>query len=229
MDGLFEHSRDFADDVYRNIVSLRISEDLYDDLSDGDLLVSELLQATEMHIKRDGAPGIISRGFHYSTAIAYPFAGEPCMASRYGDGSYGVWYGCLDLRTTIYETAWHMQQDESGIEGLDEIIIRERAVYLVHCHAILLDISDKHGDFPQLLGEDYHFPQQVGKRVQQEGHPGLLAASARDPSGINLAAFNPDVLSNPRQHCYLNYHYDPRVPSITVQREPGKHYLEIRY
>ncbi len=61
------------------------------------------------------------------------------MKTRYGNGSYGVWYGALALNTTIHETAFHMVKEESGIEGNTEVIHRERAVYRVRCKALLCD------------------------------------------------------------------------------------------
>jgi hypothetical protein len=229
MEGLFIKTVDFDDDIYRNIVSLRVSDDLFDDLAEGDPELSELLASTEMRIKRENPPGIISRGFHYSTAIGYPFSTEPFMASRFGDGSFGVWYGSLEMDTTLYETAWHMMQDESGIEGLDEIVIRERAIYLVQGRAIFFDLTGRNEDFPQLVANDYAFTQQVGKRLQNEGHPGLFAASARCSPGTNVAVFNPQVLSHPKLFCYFSYQFDPGRQSIAIERERGEQYLLIEY
>ncbi len=221
MDDLFTSSRDLNQDVFRNIVSLRESVDIYDDLADGDPDLSTIAFAAERRVKAALPPGIINRGFHYTTAITYPFAAEPYLVSRYGDGSYGVWYGSMDTETTLAETAHHMIQDESNIEGLDQIIVRERAVYTVLCNAILIDLSGKRERHPELASENYGLTHQIGQRLNREGQPGLLAPSARRQGGINTVIFNPDVLYDPRLRFYLTYRFDPASRSVEIERHPG--------
>jgi hypothetical protein len=221
---LFEKSIDLDQDVFRNIVSLRESVDLFDDLTDGDESLSEVAIEAEMRVKKDlypAQPGLIYRGFHYNTAIGYPFETEPYMATRYGDGTFGVWYGALDLETTLYETVYHMLRVELAVEGISDVIIRERAVYKIHCCAILLDLCGKEIDYPQLVSNDYEFTHTIGKRLQREGHPGLLAPSARC-GGKNIVVFNPSVLSDPINHCFLTYSFNPDKMEVKIEREEGK-------
>jgi hypothetical protein len=212
--------------VFRNIVSLRESVDLFAELAEGDEFLSEVAVTTEMRVKANIPPDIIQRGFHYSTAIAYPFEAEPYLNSRYGTGAFGVWYGSLEINTTIHETAYHMLQEELRIEGLKGPVIRERAVYLVRCRAVLIDLRGKEKHFPGLIAQDYGLTHEIGERMHSEGHPGLLAPSARC-AGANLVSFNPSILSNPRQHCFLTYHCYPEKRLITVERRPGDTLLEI--
>ncbi|MEA5114158.1 MAG: RES domain-containing protein [Geobacteraceae bacterium] len=154
---------DFRQDVHRNIVSLRESQDLFDDLRDGDPELSSLAIGIETRVEENIPKGFIERGFHYSQAIGYPFDTQPFMASRYGDGNFGVWYGSVErLVTTIFESTYHMIQYESNIEGLNEIVDRERAVNLIFCEAILFDLVGKEKAFPQLLSNDYSFTQSIG-------------------------------------------------------------------
>jgi hypothetical protein len=228
MDGLFDRNRDFDQTVVRNIVSLRKSQDLFDDLVDTQE-EHDLLIAAEMHIKADTPTDVISRGFHYSTAIEYPFKTEPFMASRYGDGTYPVWYGSLDLDSSIYETAWHIKNELLKIEGLNEVVIQERAIYHIDCRAVLIDLSDKAIKYPELIENDYSFPQQAGSRIQKEGHPGLLAPSARKTDGINTVIFREDVLNNPQINCYLTYFFDPSESKVKVERTPGTTLMTIAY
>lgn len=227
---LFDKIEDFDGDVFRNIVTLRVSEDLFDDLSGDDPELSDIAVEAEMRVRESlqpSAPGVIHRAFHYSTAIEYPFKTEPYLNTRYGDGSYGVWYGSLEFKTTIHETCFHMAKAEAGVEDLDEIITRERAVYKVHCKAILIDLRGKVGKYSDLIAEDYYFTQSVGRRIQAEGHPGLVCPSARC-QGNNLVAFKPNILSNPRNYCYLTYFYDPKDRTIQVARSKGEVLLESK-
>jgi RES domain-containing protein len=219
---LFDKSRDVDDDAYRNIVSLRESEDLFSDLSDGDGQLSAVAAAAEIRVKSAIPAGVIQRGFHYTTSITYPFEHEPYLRTRYGNGSFGIWYGALALETTIHETAFHMVKAEAGIEDNHGPIIRERAVYLVHCRALLIDLTGKARAFPGLLADDYGLTHQIGERLHQEGHPGLLAPSVRHAGGTTLVALTPAVLSNPRPFCYLTYSCDPVQRTVTVERQPGE-------
>ena len=227
MENLLINSCDFNEDVYRNIVSLRKSENLFDDLSTDEEL-TQLAVQVEAKVKSNVPNDLISRGFYYSTAIGYPFQMENTKISRYSDGSFPVWYGSLELDTSIHETAFHMARTELHIEGLDEIVVRERAVYKVNCKAILIDLINKRNAFPQLVAEDYSFTQQIGHRLHREGHPGLLAPSARYTGG-NTVIFNHQVLSNVRSYCYLTYQFDPRNKKVTIEREPGKKYKTIKF
>lgn len=226
MDELFEHSRAVDQDVFRNIVSLRESRDLFADLSRGDAALSELAAHLEMRVKQDIPSGMINRGFHYTTAILYPFDNEPYLSTRYGNGTHGVWYGSLLMETSIRETGHHMIRAEMAVEGLAEIVVRERAVYLVRCQAVLLDLTGQAAGHPELLNDDYAFTQGIGARLQREGHPGLLYPSARHRGGENLAAFRPGILSDPRMHCYLTYYLDPTARVFRVERQPGKVLLQ---
>jgi hypothetical protein len=227
---LFDKTADFKGRPYRNITTLRESEDLFDDLTGGDEAASAIAAEAEMRVKdrpirRD--PKIIQRGFDYTrTIIDYPFKNEPYLFTRFGDGTYGVWYGSLELKTTVFETGFHMVKAEGAVEGLDEVVVRERAVYRVKCSAILIDLRGKQSAFPKLAADTYGFTQKIGQRINREGHPGLLAPSARY-NGTNIAVFNPDVLSDPRIHCYLTYFFDPQTLKIKVERTVGRTWLRV--
>ena len=227
---LFDNTADFNGQPYRNITSLRDSEDLFDDLADGDEDASAIAAEAEMRVKDYlilRPPEIIHRSFHYTRSIIdYPFKNEPYLFTRFGDGTYGVWYGSLEMKTTVFETGFHMIKAELAVEGLDEVVVRERAVYRVRCRAILIDLRGKQKSFAKLLADDYGFTQQIGRRMNKEGHPGILVPSARI-KGTNLVIFNPDVLSDPRLHCYLTYFFDPLTRNIRVERSVGRTWLKV--
>ena len=227
---LFDKTADFSGQPYRNITTLRESEDLFDDLTGGDEAASAIAAEAEMRVKdhpvrRD--PKIIQRGFDYTRSIIdYPFKNEPYLSTRFGDGTYGVWYGSLEMKTTVFETGFHMIKAEGAVEGLDEVVVRERAVYRVKCSAILIDLRGKQSSFPKLVANNYGFTQQIGQRMNREGHPGLLAPSSRY-KGTNIVIFNPDVLSDPRLHCHLTYFFDPLTLKIRVERTVGRTWLKL--
>jgi hypothetical protein len=227
---LFDTTADYSGRPYRNITTLRESEDLFDDLTDGDEQASAVAAEAEIRVKRPLAlrdPKIIHRGFQYTRAIIdYPFKIEPYLLTRFGDGTCGAWYGSLEMKTTVFETAYHMIKAELAVEGLDELIVRERAVYRVYCRAILIDLRGKQKLFPKLVDNNYGLTHQIGRRMIREGHPGLLMPSARY-NGNNMVIFNPDVLSDPGLHCYLTYFFDPETLNIRVERTVGKTWIKV--
>ena len=221
---LFQKCVSFSDDVYRNIVSLKCSEDLFDDLyEDTDPDLYAIAVACEMRVKSELSPGVIQRGFHYNTAILYPFEKEPFLSTRYSDGRYGVWYGSLDERTTIYETAYHFAKFESAtdwqIEGLSDTVVRERAVYKIHCQSILIDLRSARFA-AKLTTNDYYYTQKVGEHLQREGHPGIITPSARS-QGDNIVMFNPDRLSNPSVFQYYRYVLSRKENHIRIEPAGG--------
>lgn len=172
---------------------------------------------------------VIDRPFEdteWFNAITWPF--KHWQTSRFSDGSFGVWYGCDAVKTSVFESAYHWYRGvlcDAGFEN--ETVIGERKLYSVACDAALLDFRQVvHEKYPNLLHKtDYTFAQSIGARIHREGHPGLLTASVRYPSGESYAVFNPAVLSNPKHHCQLAYRLEAQ--HIVVEKTPGVAWLEI--
>jgi hypothetical protein len=221
---------DVHQDVIRNIVSIRSSQDLFDDLT-SDPAEWALAQKIEDDIKpppyRSRTP-IIDRPFEdaiWFNAIGWPF--KHWQASRFSDGSFGIWYGCATAETTVYETTHHWVNGFLADAGFErERVIGERKLFKVACDAALLDFRPLVDQFPKLVHKtDYRDAQQIGARLHREGHPGLVTASARQAGGENYAILNPAVLSNPRALCELTYRLgDGR---IVIEKKPGKAWMEI--
>lgn len=148
-------------------------------------------------------------------------------ASRFSDGSHGVWYGSESVETTVYESAYHWYRGLLSDAGYEhETVIAERRVYSVACGAALLDFRKAANAHTGLLHpSDYAFPQSVGARIHREGHPGLLIQPVRRPSGENIAIFNPGVLSNPRHSCQLTYRLEGS--RIVVEKQPGTQWMSL--
>ena len=218
-------------DVCRNIVSLRESRNLFDDLS-GDPAEQALAQQVEIAVKPlqyHSPTPVIHRPFEeaeWFNAIGWPF--QHWQSSRYSDGSFGAWYGADSVTTSIHETVSHWYHgvllDAEGYAG--EAVAIERRVYNVACDALILDLRPRVGEFPALLHKaDYTFTQQVGARLRREGHPAVLTLSARHPGGLNYVVFNPAVLSNPRVNCMLTYRLEGE--HILVEKRPGETWRRI--
>lgn len=217
-------------DVLRNIVSPRQSQNLFDDLSD-DPADWSLAQQVESEIKPPpyGSPTpVIDRPFEEASwfnAIDWPF--QHWSTSRFSDGSHGVWYGAESVETTVYESAWHWWRGflvDAGFER--ENVVSERKVYQVACHAALLDFRRASAAWPELLHpSDYTFTHAVGARIRHEGHPGLVIQSVRRPLGETFALFNAGLLSDPRLHCQLSYRLVEG--KISVERQAGTTWLTL--
>lgn len=221
---------DVHQDVARNIVSLRESQDLFDDLTEDPahwLLAEKVEDEVKPPPYRSRTPEI-DRPFEdaqWFNAIPWPF--KNWQASRYSDGTYGVWYGSKSVETTVYESVHHWYKGLLGDAGYDrQVVIAERKVYMVACSAALLDFrSAVHHHTDLLHPSDYTFCQSVGARIHREGHPGLLTPSVRRPDGENVAIFNPDVLSNPRLSCQLSYRLEGDL--IVVEKQPGVAWITL--
>jgi hypothetical protein len=223
--GLAETHRDLV----RNIVSLRVSEHLFDDLSDApadwDAAIA-LELATKPRLFVSPEP-IIDRPFEealWNDAIGYPF--KNWMRSRYSDGSFGVWYGADTIETTVHETAYHWRTQLLQDAGFTQPgITIERKLCRVRCDAALVDLRPAVAHFPALVdATDYSLTQQVGAKLRREGHPGLVSRSARCAGDI-FAVLNANVLSHPRQAMFLTYR--TTSAGVAVEREPGVAWLDV--
>jgi hypothetical protein len=216
---LFDRLTDFDGPVYRNITSLRRSQDLFDDLIT-DAAGREAALAADLRM-RPGATGVVERGLAYSQAIAWPFASDRTLASRYGDGSVRVWYGALEEDTALAETCWHQLRQLRAIDGITAPVIRYRAVYRVQARGLFLELRDKEREHPELFDDDYAATQAIGKHAAAQGLPGVLYPAARWPDGSCLAAFRADPLANPTLLYFLTYRVDPVADEVRVERTPG--------
>lgn len=232
MNALFDQLAlaDVHRDVARNIVSLLHSQDLFDDLTHDPaewLLAQKVEDGVKPPPYRSQTP-IIDRPFEdaeWFNAIIWPF--KHVQASRFSDGTYGVWYGSDSVETTVYESTYHWYRGLLSDAGFERMtVVAERQVYSVACNAALLDFrktADRHPDL--LHSSDYTFCQSLGSRIHREGHPGLLTQSVRRPVGENVAIFNADVLSNARHNCLLTYRLEDE--QIVVEKQTGEAWIQL--
>ena len=217
---------DFHDDLVRNIPGIRQSQSLFDDLSPdpADWAIAIAAEGAE---RIPTAAALISRPFDYGTVISYSFDSARWQATRYSDGiAYGVWYGSLDVETTVYETAWHWYRFVTdSYPAEDREIVSERRVFDVRCDALLIDLRGRGTAHPDLASrKSYAFTQRIGRYVHEQGLNGLLAPSARC-EGVNAAIFKAERLSKVRDRTFLTYRLNARRDTFVAERTPGRKWI----
>jgi hypothetical protein len=221
---LLERIIDFAGDLVRNIKGIRVSQDLFDDLA-RDEADRAVAIAAEGATRIPSAEPLITRPFDYGTVITYPFVPHNWQATRYSDGlEYGVWYGALELETTVHETLYHWHRFVAdAFPELDRELVSERRVFSVRCEAILVDL--RKAKEPRLVHpSDYSFTQQLGRHLWRRAQSGLLAPSART-RGTTAAILRAGALCDVRDVCFLSYRV--RGNKAVVERTPGEPWLRI--
>lgn len=219
----------FGGDLLRNIPSIREAQNLFDDLSSDPLDWDIAVAAEEAHHSVAPDP-VITRPFLYGSVISYSFESANWQSTRFSDGSrYGVWYGSLDEKTTVYETAWHWYVFlGDSFPGEDREIVTERRVFNVRCDALLVDLRGRERDYPDLVSRrSYAFTHQVGAYAHEQGLNGFLVQSARC-AGTNAAILREEQLSNVRHARYLSYRANPVRDTFAAEREPGRAWLSFR-
>lgn len=227
--GLIDTAVDFHGDLTRNIKTIREAQSLFDDLSvdasDWDVAIA----AEGQEYIPSEAP-LITRPFDYGAVITFPFVPQHWQETRFSDGlEYGVWYGSLDVDTTVYESIYHWRRfiADSYAEE-DRMIVGERRVFAVACDAIVLDLRGKETRFPGLVARgSYAYTHGLGRYLHAQGQNGVLTQSAR-ASGTNAALLRPEVLSSVRDRCYLTYRTNPTRDEVIVERDPGETWLTVR-
>ena len=221
---------DIQQDIVRNIVSIRDSQNLFDDLSDdaNDWTVAQIVEMQHKPPHYTNRDTILNRPFeetNWANAIQWPF--KNWQSSRFSNGTFGVWYGSACEQTTVYETAYHWHHGLLSDAGFErEPVVAERKLYNVECRAGLLDFRPLAVEFPDVVHEtDYSAAQALGARLHREGHPGIVVPSVRDPSGENFVVLTPSVLTNPRARCYMTYRMVDGV--ISVEKVPGAPFMQI--
>lgn len=225
---LFDRNVELHGDLVRNIPGIRKSQDLFDDLAadPADWAIAIAAEGAE----RIPTPcALITRPFDYGTVISYSFDSANWQASRFSDATrYGVWYGSLELETTVYETAWHWSRFVlDSYAGEQREIRSERRVFDVRCDAILIDLRGKQQRNPDLVSRSsYALCQRVGAVLHEQGLNGLLVKSARC-DGSNAALLRAERLSDVRERLFLTYRYNPTTDRFAVERTPGRTWLSF--
>lgn len=128
--------------------------------------------------------------------------------SRFGDGSYGVYYAAAALETAIAETIYHFEvfaRDSADPPRMEDFRIL---------------VGTAAGDFEDVgaLAEpersrvldplDYTAARAFARVVREAGGLGIVYPSVRRDGGTCLGAFRPRAVGLPRQERHLKYRWD---------------------
>ena len=126
-------------------------------------------------------------------------------ASRFSDGSFGVYYAARSLETAVRETVYHRQRFLSATnEAPGEVDMR---AYVGKLKEPMRDIRAPR--FKTLHDpDDYSQSQAFGRLRRTRGDFGLVYNSARHAGGECIAAFRPKAVSAPIAGPALAYVWD---------------------
>lgn len=217
--------------LFRNVVTARVSQDLFDDLSNDPVAwqAAISLEVASKPWPYESRQPVVDRPFEeaeFLSAVMYPFEPDHWSASRFSRGDFGVWYGSRELDTTIHETVYHWRQGLLADAGWDDLdgVAMERRVHHVSCATHLIDLTKQVERWPNLRSNDYTFCHEIGSQIHAEGHPGVWTCSARC-EGSNAALFTPKPLSTPGTVCFLTYVVEDA--GVSVYRDQQERYLRL--
>lgn len=130
-------------------------------------------------------------------------------ASRFSDGSFGMYYCAAESRTAVRETVYHRERflRQGGFEAM-QVQMRE---YFAPLQAALHDLRGQRAAWAALYDpDDYGASQPFGARVRATGSHGIVYDSVRDRDGGWCAGvMRPPALTGPcTQGRHLVYTWD---------------------
>jgi hypothetical protein len=127
-------------------------------------------------------------------------------ASRFSDGSYGVYYAARALETAVRETAYHFGRflaatsEPRGTEIELRVLVSKRVEQRFH------DVRAGHPELHR--PDDYRPSQAFAAPLRAAGSNGIVYDSVRHAGGTCLAVFRPKAIPCPKQGAHLRYHFD---------------------
>ena len=118
----------------------------------------------------------------------------PFPQSRFSDGTFGVYYSALEIRTCKKEVSFHI-----GFPGPRDV---SRVYSLITCwyEGLSVDLRGMEKDHPELISEDesgYPYCRALGKSAVELARDAFLTVSARAAGGMCVPVFNRASLSSP--------------------------------
>ncbi len=177
-----------------------------------------LLQQTgDLRLVRDG--DVVCGHNAHVVMAAFTHIG---FASRFSDGSYGIYYAARQLETAIRETVFHRQSD--AVERRLRPQEFDMRAYVGEVKKPLYDVRGKayarlHA--PQL--SQYPVAQSFARNLLQSDPDawGIVFNSVRHPGGACIAALRPPAVSLPVSGPHLTYVWDgEKIRTVYEKSEP---------
>lgn len=130
-------------------------------------------------------------------------------ASRFSDGTYGVYYAGLDLRTAIYESAHSRARFYA--DSAEPATNFDMRAYFGTVDGALHDV--RHGYARVHDPESHEASRNLGRKLRDAQSYGIIYRSTRHCTGECIAIFRPSILKNKRashtwQGPIFTYHWD---------------------
>lgn len=134
-------------------------------------------------------------------------------ASRFTDGSYGVYYAASTQQTALAETVYHRERFLSATDEPDTALTMREYV-----NQVALPLHDIRGEgYHHLHQPDaYPQPQAFAQQLRSQDSHGLLYNSVRKTGGECIAAFRPKAITIPVQGQHFKYVWSGRRQQITA-------------
>lgn len=142
-------------------------------------------------------------------------------ASRFTDGSFGIYYAARSLETAIWETIFHRERFFAATnEAPCEIDMRS---YSGHVEKPLIDIrSEAYQHLLDANPDNYGPAQDFGLQIKSQDHWGILYPSVRHNGGECIAALRPPTVSIPLQGPHLTYHWNGQFIDAVYEKKSLK-------
>jgi hypothetical protein len=134
-------------------------------------------------------------------------------ASRFTDGTYGIYYAANSQAAAIAETRFHQERFLAATNEADiEITLR------TYVNQVVKPVHDIRRDHPELHDPDparYGSAQAFARSLREGGSWGLLYDSVRLSGHECVAIFRPPAVSIPVQGMHVRYVWDAKTQTIS--------------
>lgn len=202
-----------AGPVYRIVPSRFPPVGLFDTARDADelLMLAELEGLTNDRLRQTiGQLSLVPAADAIYGPGCTPIMAAFChpAASRFTDGSYGVYYAALSAETAIAETKHHREIFLAQAAIPEEVL--EMRCYITTVAQPMSRLPDDGAVIAALLDPDsYGASQAFGANARTLGCAGLLYASVRHPpDGQCIAVFRPRALRPVTQATHYRYFWN---------------------
>ena len=195
--------------AYRNIATCSPSHDLYDDIvadPDDYAILDELVgTAAEIDFSKPQKNRFQQYGNIGTSDIC--FKASFWRKNRFSDGTFGVWYGASDEKTSKTETLGHRPElDPNDLLNARSPIIQCRRMFMAELNVSrALDLRPYIPTIPDILHlDDYRVCQAIAVHAVKAKVQAILTESIRNEGGMSYPVFDPSVINDRVLYDYFN-------------------------